>query len=200
MRPTPDHRSTRVILLVVTAIVAVLAACTTSSGGTPIAKSGQTAPDIPSSTSTSGGSQQRSLKELDMCKVLTSADMPVQPGNGGIAEQKPEFNGDLCSTIVQLKDIVSVLVASVERKPRPFSQFIPPSGSPNGRMTEIAGRKAWVGNPFSDVDRGCFAAFGAADGYISIAVTDDTKRGVDPCQTVIQLAEKVIGRTPAPRE
>lgn len=187
-------------MLAITAIVAALAACTTSSGGTPIAKSGQTAPDLPSSTTPSGGGQQKSLKELDMCKVLTSADMPVQPGTGGIAEQKPELNGDVCSTIVQLKDIVSVLVATIERKPRPFSQFIPPSGSPNGRMTEIAGRKAWVGNPFSDVDRGCSSAFGAADGSISLTITDDTKRGVDPCQTVIQLAEKVIGRTPAPRE
>ena len=134
-----------------------------------------------------------------MCGLLTPGDFPVQPGAGGTATQEPQYDGDLCSTSVQLKDILSVLVSTIERRIRPFSQFTPPSSSKNGKLTEISGRKAWVGNPFSDVDKGCVAVFAAADGYISLSVTDETGRGVDPCQTVVALAEKVASRTAAPR-
>jgi hypothetical protein len=98
-----------------------------------------------------------------------------------------------------MSDVFSILTASVGRKPQKFSDYVVPSGSQNGRFTEIAGRKAWVGNPVSSgSDKHCGVATGAADGHLIVVVLDETKRGVDPCQTVTGLAEKVIARTPAP--
>lgn len=203
-RMLPTHKNRIVWLWVLLVATCAVAGCTSGSAGNPIARvdstgsetSGSTTTSAPTSSSAANG---KALKELDMCRLLTPGDMPVQPGASGTATQKPKYDGDLCSTTVQLADILSVLVSTIERHFQPFSQFVPPSSSKNGKMTEVAGRNAWVGNPFSDVDKGCVAVFGASDGYISLSVTDETNRGVDPCQTVTQLAEKVVSRTPAPR-
>jgi len=136
-----------------------------------------------------------------MCDLLTPADLPVRPDRGGNTTHEPRDKGDACIVTVQMSDVFSIVTVKVSRNPVKFSDYIPPSASPNGKFIQIGGRKAWSGNPVTTgSDKYCFTAFGAADGYISVTILDETKRGVAPCDTDVGLAEKVVSRTPEPYE
>ena len=174
-------------------LAAAMTACTSSTAGTPHDAAGSTV------TTTNSGSpattSPKALDDIDMCGILSPTDLGLQ----GKAVHEPDRGGAGCTVSVQLQNAFDVLAVSTKRiSNTKFAQFKPPPGSPNGRMTEISGRQAWLGSATSSTDKYCSAAFGAADGIITLAVNDQTQRGVDPCQTATQIAEKMIARTPAP--
>lgn len=178
-----------------------MAACTSANQGVPMPQTpfSTSAPSGDHSPTTSEMNTQKSLNDLDMCELLTPADLPIQAGEGGKTKHELKDAGSACEVAVQMSDIFSIIVVKVSREPIKFSRYNPPAGSPNGKFTEIGNRKAWVGNPVASAsDKHCFTAFGSADGYIALTITDETERGVDPCVTATGLAEKVIPRTPEP--
>lgn len=173
-------------------------ACTSISEGTPTP--GDTSRGSESSTGeTAEPETPRSLRDLVMCEILLPDDIAVRPDEGGSIEHEPEDDGDACTVTVQMSDVFDIITAKMIRIDESFSSYSPRPGSGDGGFTEISGREAWVGDPSSTAsDEQCFAAFGAADGYLALAVTDETQRGVDPCVTAVHIVEKVISRTPAP--
>jgi Protein of unknown function (DUF3558) len=189
-----NRRTTVMLLLIALAVtgLVIVAACSHEPGQPRPAPSG-TVSQNPTSSSTT----VQSVRDLDLCTLLTPADFPVPatPGDTPIKSSSPSAG---CTWTISVDNAGSTFTAGVSARAVPFSQFVPPPGSPNGRSAEIVGRPAWLGNPLSDVDQGCSAAFGAADGILMTSVTDETDRGVDPCQTVAELAEIVASRTPTP--
>ncbi|HEV8562643.1 MAG TPA: hypothetical protein VGR06_40515 [Actinophytocola sp.] len=175
-------------------------ACTSLVAGSPVPRAEIGSAPQRSSTM-SAPSTQRSLDDLAMCDLLTLADLPIRPDRGGHTTHEPRDKGDACVVTVQMSDAFSILTVKVSRNALKFSDYTPPSVSPNGKFIQIGGRRAWSGNPVTTgSDKYCFTAFGAADGYISLTILDETKRGVAPCDTDVGLAEKVVSRTPEPYE
>jgi hypothetical protein len=187
-------------LAFVTTILLPPVACTSVVQGSPMPRA-----DLGSAprggSATSAPNTGRSLNDLAMCELLTPADLPVHADQGGKTTHEPKDKGNACEVGVQMRDLFSIVIVKVSRYPVKFSEYIPPRSSPNGKYTQIGGRKAWVGNPLNTgLDKYCFAAFGAADGYISLTITDETQRGIAPCDTDVGIAEKVAPRTPEPYE
>ncbi len=139
-----------------------------------------------------------SVEELDLCALLGPDDFPVDAAPGDVPLKLDE--AEACAWTISIDNAGSVFSAGVGAQAVPFSRYLPSPISPNGRYTEISGRRAWLGNPFRDVGEGCSAAFGSADGFLTVTVGDYTGRGVDPCVTATGLAELVIARTPPPDE
>lgn len=137
-----------------------------------------------------------SIGDLDLCTLLTPADLPVQPGPDGRTEHEPEWEGERCASSVQLANPFDLMISGVQRHHIAFEDYTPIDGA-TGEYVDIDGRQAWVGRASSDV-KACGAVFGAADGTLVVTLTDETQRGVDACQTVRQLASTVISRTPPP--
>jgi hypothetical protein len=188
-------------LVLPTAALLLPAACTSIVQGSPVPRAELDSAPPGGTSTTSVPHTRRSLDDVAMCDLLTPADLPVHPDRGGKTTHEPKDKGDVCEVGVQMSDVFSILVVSVSRQPLKFSQYTPPAASPNGRFTQIGGRKAWVGNPVkSGSDKNCFTAFGAADGYIALTLIDETNRGVAPCDTDVGIAEKVVPRTPEPYE
>ena len=188
------RRTTATFLLTLAAISLAVVGCSREPGQPRPAPGGTTSQNAATTT----GTTAQSVRDLDLCTLLTPEDFPVEaaPGDTPVKTSDP-LTG--CGWTISVDNAGSTFSAGVAMRPVPFSKFVPPQ-SPNGRFTEIAGRKAWVGNALSDTDVGCGAIFGAADGLLSIDLTDKTGRGIDPCQTVTELAEIVTSRTPSPTE
>lgn len=182
------------LVAIVVAAGTLIIACVRQTGEPrPATTSNQ--PSTPSDALTTTA---QSIGDLDMCELLKPADLPVQPGPDGRVEQESVWDGERCLNSVQLANVFDLLVAGVQRERVPFDGYEPLSGSA-GDFTEIGGRRAWVGHVLSN-PKACIATFGAADGTLTVTLTDETQRGLDPCQTVTELARTVISRAPPPRE
>lgn len=172
-------------------------------------ESGQPRPELTTSTSevtdTTGQTTTpsatvvvASVDELDLCALLEPDDFPVDAAPGD--EPLKLDDSDSCGWTISIDNAGGTFSAGVGARAVPFSRYVPPPGSPNGRYTDISSRATWLGNPLSDVEESCTAVFGAVDGVLTVSVTDETGREMDPCATVTQLAEIVISRTPPPTE
>ena len=190
------RHTTATLLLTALAVTGlVVSACGREPGQPRPVPSGTTSQNSPSSSTAA-----QSVRDLDLCALLTPDDFPVEEAPGDTPLKSSDPNAG-CGWTISVDNAGSTFSAGVAMRPVPFSRFVPPPQSPNGRYTEIAGRKAWLGEALpQDVDVGCGAAFGAADGLLDVVLTDETGRGVDPCQTAVELAEIVISRTPPPTE
>jgi Protein of unknown function (DUF3558) len=184
----------QLVVVVVTASLSAMA-CTHEPGRPrPASPSEQTPTSGPS---TAVSTTVASIKTLDLCALVTPADFPVRPDPQ--FEPRKHEEHDTCGWSVQQANPFDVVSVIVQRVPTPFKDYKPLLSSPNGRFVQISGRDAWVGSLTESTKHvECIAVFGAADGAISMAITDETRRGVDPCMTITELAGLVISRTPPP--
>lgn len=189
---------TRLVTAAGTAVLGLaLAACTPVSGEARPQTSGRTSAPA-TSTAAPTSTSTVSIDDLDLCTLLAPEDLPVDPGPNGttVHEYDPDFDG--CVVGVQLANPLDLISVGVSRRDYPFDEFVAPDG-PRGEFTGIGGREAWVGRATSD-EAVCGAIFGAADGIVEVTIVDETRRGIDPCDTVAELAEIAIPRTPPPNE
>ena len=176
------------------------AGCSTEAAGHPRPAS-NTGADVTGTTEPGPASSTPAtapLGDLDLCALLEPKDFPADLPPDDTPLKSADARG--CDWTVSYPYPGGPFSAGVGLIAAPFSRFVPPPRSPNGHHTEIAGRKAWLGNPLPDFEIGCAAAFGAGDSILTVTVTDRTLRGVDSCVTTTALAEIVISRTPRPTE
>lgn len=180
-------------------IGSMIAGCTEVSGTPRPDSSASSASQPTDPATTSPATPEHSIKDVELCSLIQLDDLPIEVGPDDHTERNVQRNGERCTLTVQRPNIFDIMIAGVRRLPVPFDELTGPPDWRKTELTEISGRPAWVGRNTSD-ETFCTANFGAADGVLAVTISDDIQRDVDPCETVVRLAEIVISRVPPPNE